>query len=177
MRMYRCRICGETHLGSDRPSHCPFCGAHADLIVATEEFPEDINVVQPTEVERADLERSIEIETANTRFYMAMSARKDNPTLASAYKRLARIEAEHCSVFCKLAGVGRPAELTAPGEELGSWEADIDESLRREREASALYAEFAARATSPRLLEVWAAVSDIEADHMVLDEVARGYIT
>ncbi len=176
MRIYRCRICGETYLGSEPPSHCPFCGAHADLIVLTEEYPEDVNAVQVTEVERADLEASIELETSNTRFYLAMSARKDNPTLASAYKRLARIEAEHCSVFSKLAGAPKPSELTEPSEEMGSWEADIDESLRRETKASALYAEFAGRATTPRLQEVWAAVSDIESDHIALDNVAKGYI-
>jgi len=28
MKMYRCRICGETYLGAEAPSHCPFCGAH-----------------------------------------------------------------------------------------------------------------------------------------------------
>jgi rubrerythrin len=176
MKLYRCRICGETYLGSEKPSHCPFCGAHAELIVMTEDFPEDINDVQLTEVERADLETSIEIETSNTRFYLAMAARKDNPKLANAYKRLARVEAEHCSVFCKLARVPKPADLLEAGEELGAWLDDIDESLRRETRASALYAEFAARATSPRLVEIWSAVSDVEADHIELDGVAKRYV-
>jgi rubrerythrin len=176
MKLYRCRICGETYLGSERPSHCPFCGAHAELMVLTEDFPEDINTVAPTESERADLESSIELERSNTRFYLAMAARKDNPKLSSAYKRLAKVEAEHCSVFCKLAGVPKPADLLEPGDELGSWDADIDDSVRRETRASALYAEFAGRATSPRLVEIWAAVSDIETDHIELDGIARRYI-
>ena len=105
-----------------------------------------------------------------------MAARKDNPKLANAYKRLANIEAEHCSVFCKLAGAPKPADLMEAGNELGSWDADIDDSLRREIRASALYAEFAGRATSPRLLEVWGAVSAIEADHIELDGIAKRYI-
>ena len=176
MKLYRCRICGETYLGYDKPSNCPFCGAHDDLIVMTEDYPEDINDLQPTEVEREDLDTSIEVETSNTRFYLAMSARKDNPKLANAYKRLARIEAEHCSVFCKLAKVPKPADLTEAGEELGDWIADINESLRRETRASGLYAEFAGRATSPRLVEVWNAVSAVEADHIALDDVAKGYV-
>ncbi len=176
MKMYRCRICGETYLGHERPSDCPFCGAHGDLLVPTEQYPEDINHVTLTEVERADLETAIELETANTRFYLAMAGRKDNPALASAYKRLAKVEAEHCSLFSKLAGSPKPADLLEPGTELGSWGADIDESVVRETRASALYVEFAARATSPRLLEVWPAVSAVEADHIALDGVARGYI-
>jgi rubrerythrin len=62
------------------------------------------------------------------------------------------------------------------GEELGSWGADIEESRRREVRASGLYADFAERATSPRLREVWGAVSDVEADHIALDDLAKSYI-
>lgn len=176
MQMFRCRVCGETYLGYDAPTNCPFCGAHAELIVEPSRYSAAENDIQITEVERADLEASIELERANTRFYLAMAARKDNEALASAYKRLARIEAEHCGVFCKLAKVAKPADLTEPGEDLGSWAADIEESHARETRASALYAEFAARATTPRLKEVWGAVSAIEADHIALDDLAKGYI-
>jgi rubrerythrin len=176
MKLYRCRICGETYLGRDKPSECPFCGAGVDYIVLTEEYPEGLNQVQLTEVERADLETSVELETSNTRFYLAMAARKDNPKLSSAYKRLAKVEAEHCSLFCKLAGMPKPADLHEPGDELGSWLADIDDSVRRETRASALYAEFAGRATSPRLREVWVAVGKVEATHIELDGVAKTYV-
>jgi rubrerythrin len=176
MRMYRCRICGETYLGSEAPSHCPFCGAHRELIVDTADYPDEINAVQLTEVERTDVETAIEIERSNTRFYLAMAQRRDNPKLANAYKRLASVEAEHCSLFCKLAGEPKPADLREPGDDLGFWEADIDESARRERRASDLYAEFATRATSERLVEVWTALSAIEADHIELDALAKSYV-
>ena len=176
MKMYRCRICGETHLGYDRPSNCPFCGAHAELIVLASEFPAGINDVQLTEAERADVLEAIELERSNARFYRAMAAHRDNDALSSAYKRLATIEAEHCSVFCKLAKLPKPAELTQASEDLGSWAADIEESRRREVRASGLYAEFAGRATAPRLREVWGAVSDVEADHIALDDLAKGYL-
>ncbi|HEY5548731.1 MAG TPA: ferritin family protein [Coriobacteriia bacterium] len=176
MKIYRCRICGETYLGSEPPAMCPFCGAHVELLIDTADYPEDINDIQPTELERADLEASIALELSNTRFYLAMAKRTDNAKLASAYKRLATIESEHCSLFCKLAKQPKPADLREPGDDLGSWDADIDESLRRESRASALYAEFSARATSPRLLEVWTAVSAVEADHIELDGVAKRYI-
>jgi rubrerythrin len=105
-----------------------------------------------------------------------MAQRDDNRKLANAYKRLAAVETEHCSLFCKLSKQPKPADLREPGDELGSWDADIDESARREHRASDLYAEFAQRATSPRLLEVWTAVSAIEADHIELDALAKRYI-
>jgi len=63
-----------------------------------------------------------------------------------------------------------------PAETTGSWSGDIAESLAREQRATALYAEFAGRATSARLREVWEAVSTVEADHIDLDRVAQGYL-
>jgi rubrerythrin len=176
LKMYRCRICGETHLGYENPGNCPFCGAHAELIGSPEEFDASVNDLELTEVERGDLESSIEIERANTRFYLGMAERKDNDTLRSAYKRLAKIEAEHCSVFCKLLKVGKPTDLLVPGETTGAWATDIGESLSRENRATVLYAAFAARATNDRLQQVWTAISDVEADHVTLDDLALTYV-
>ncbi|MDO8987731.1 MAG: ferritin [Coriobacteriia bacterium] len=172
MKMYRCRICGETFLGSEAPSHCPFCGAHRELFVDTSEYPEDINAVDLTEVERNDLMEAIELELSNTRFYLAMAAYRDDLKLASAYKRLAKIEAEHCSIFCKLASVGKPADLMVPSDAPDDWCANIAESKLRETRASAFYGQVVARATNERIREVFAAVSAIEADHMLLDDLA-----
>ncbi|MDP2400528.1 MAG: hypothetical protein Q8M66_00980 [Actinomycetota bacterium] len=136
MKMYRCRICGETYLGSEVPSHCPFCGAHSEHIVDTTEYPEDINTVDITEIERNDLIRAIDLELGNTRFYLAMGKSKDDHRLASAYKRLAKVEAEHCELFCKLAGVEEPADLMTPGEAADDWCANIDASVKREQPAT-----------------------------------------
>lgn len=176
LKMYRCRICGETYLGYEAPPNCPFCGAAIASLGDTADYSPDINAVFPTETERTDLETSIELERANTRFYLGMAERKDNDTLRSAYKRLARVEAEHCSVFCKLAGVAKPGDLTEPGNTTGAWLTDIEESLRRENRATALYAAFAARATNERLREVWSVIAAVETDHITLDELAKRYV-
>ncbi len=176
MNMHRCRICGEMYLGSEAPSQCPFCGAHRQHMVAPQEYPDRINDIDPTEVERADLEAAIEVERSNTRFYLGMAQRKDNDTLRSAYKRLSRIEAEHCSLFCKLLGTEKPADIGEPGETTGSWTSDIEDSVARETRAKALYIEFAARATSERLREVFGAVAVVENDHLELDDIAKGYV-
>jgi rubrerythrin len=176
MKIHRCRICGETYLGYEAPTQCPFCGAHAEYFVAPEEYPAGINDIQPTEVEHADLEAAIELERSNTRFYLGMAQRHDNDTLRSAYKRLSRIEAEHCSVFCKLAKLPKPDDLLVPGETSGDWASDIAESLAREQRASALYAEFRARAVTPRLQEVFDAVAAVERDHIDFDGLAKTYV-
>lgn len=175
MKMVRCRICGEVYLGSETPSHCPFCGAHREYLVSSEEYPADINEVETTETERADLEAAIELERSNTRFYLGMAQHKAEPVLSSAYKRLSKIEAEHCEVFCTLAGVDEPDDLSVPMEVADDWCANIAESLEREKRASSLYAMFADRATSERLREVFAAIRDVEADHIEFDGVASAY--
>ena len=172
MRFHRCRICGETYLGTSAPDRCPFCGAAETYFVLTTEFPEDINDVQVTELERNDLETAIEVERGNARFYRGLSLQRGNPKLASAYKRLANVEAEHCSLFCKLAGTTKPADLMEPAFAPDDWCANIADSLARERKAAAFYAEAATRATSPRIVEVLEAVSAVERDHIELDGVA-----
>ena len=172
MNFYRCRICGETYLGTEPPGRCPFCGVTAEYFVLTGAYDEHANEVDPTPAERQDLATAIELERGNARFYRALGMRRDDPKLASAYKRLASVEAEHCSVFSKLAGVQKPADLLEPAETAQEWCADIADSLARERRASAFYAEASTRATTPRVAEVLAAVSAVEADHIVLDGVA-----
>ena len=172
MEFYRCRICGETYLGDSAPSRCPFCGVTADFFLLTQQFPEDINDIQITELERTDLMRATQLELDNARFYRALSTHREEPKLASAYKRLANVEAEHCSLFCKLAGVSKPANLLEPSEAPDDWCANISESLAREQNAAAFYAEAATRATNPRIAEVLTAVSAVERDHIQLDGVA-----
>jgi rubrerythrin len=176
MKLYRCRICGETYLGYEAPTQCPFCGAHEEFMIAPEDYPTDVNDIQPTEVEQADLEAAIEVERGNARFYLGMADRHDNDTLRSAYKRLSKVEAEHCSLFCKLARRTKPDDLLVPGETSGQWAADIADSLAREQRASALYAQFQGRATSPRLREVFGAVRDVELDHIQLDGLTPRYL-
>jgi len=144
----------------------------ADYFVLTQAFPETINEVYITEVERADLITAIELERDNARFYRALSLQREDPKLASAYKRLASVEAEHCSIFCKLAGVVKPADLLEPSVAPEDWCVNIAESLAREQRAAAFYAEAAGRATSERIAEVLGAVSAVERDHIQLDGVA-----
>lgn len=176
MKMYRCRICGETYLGTDAPSRCPFCGAHERYMGDADSFAASENDVQLTERERGDLEAAVELERSNTRYYIAVSQLGGDEALSSAYKRLSRIEAEHCSLFCKLAGRAKPDDLGVPADTNGDWAADIAESLEREKRASALYAEFLGRATSPRVREVFEAIALVERDHIELDGLAATYV-
>lgn len=173
MRLHRCRICGETFIGQDRPSHCPFCGAHAEFMLAPRAVPADLNAVQPTEAERADLERAIDLERSNAKFYRAVASLPGDVALSSAFKRLASIESEHCSLFSKLAGLTKPNDLAEPSEAPARWEDAIAESRTRESRAREFYLAAAVRATGERICEVFTAVAAIEADHLQVDAIAE----
>jgi len=172
VNFFRCRICGETYLGTKPPSRCPFCGVTDDFFVPTEEYVENGAPLELTETETADVLHAIDLERGNARFYRALSGHADNPKLASAFKRLASVEAEHCSVFCKVAGVRKPADLLEPAEEHGTWCDGVQESLARELRASIFYAEVAGRARNPKVVEVFIALAAVERDHIELDGVA-----
>lgn len=173
MRLMRCRICGETYLGTEPPSRCPFCGVDAIHLADSNRFSSAPDNVQITEIERDDLHTAIQLERSNARFYVAVAALPGNETLASAYKRLSAVEAEHCSLFCKLARETKPDDLKLPEGEPASWCAAIAESAARERRAADFYREARDRATNARIAEVFAAVSAVEEDHLVVDEIAR----
>jgi len=170
--MYRCRICGETYLGTHVPSRCPFCGAHEEYMGGADSFAASENDVQLTERERGDLEAAVELERSNTRYYIAVAQLDGDEALSSAYKRLSRIEAEHCSLFCKLLRQAKPDDLGTPADPPADWCSAIAESRRREQAAAAFYAEAAGRATNARVIEVFTAVTAIESDHIDFDDVA-----
>jgi len=172
MQMLRCRICGETYLGTEPPSRCPFCGAAENYFTGPGGFLASEDAIQPTEGERADLQTAIGLERSNARFYAAMAEMSGDEVLASTYKRLSRIEAEHCSVFSKMLSQAKPDDLGIAEGEPASWCDAIAESARREAHAAAFYAEVVARATSPRMREVFEAVSAVERDHLALDALA-----
>ncbi len=172
MKMLRCRICGDTYLGTAAPSRCPFCGAKSDYFVEAGGFSADENKVQLTEVEREHVREAIDIERSNARYYQAVAALPGDEDLASAYKRLSKVEAEHCGIFSKILGEPKPDDLATPEGHPASWCDAIAESAAREKRASAFYAEVVATATNARIKEVFSAVREVERDHIVLDEVA-----
>ncbi len=172
MRMLRCRICGDTYLGPTAPSRCPFCGAAEAHFVEPGGFLASENRVPLTEIERDHIRTAIDIERSNARFYRAAAALVGDEDLSSAFKRLSKVEAEHCSIFSKLIGEPTPSDLDEPEGAVGDWCSAISESAARESKASAFYEEVVAAATNERVREVFNAILMVERDHLALDEVA-----
>ena len=172
MRMLRCRICGDTYLGTEAPSRCPFCGAGRGYFVEAGGFSDAENHMQLTEVERDHVRTAVGIERSNARYYQAAAALAGDEDLSSAFKRLAKIEAEHCVIFSKLLGEPQPDDLNGSEGSPRDWCAAIEESRSRETRAQAFYDEVVAAATNERVREVFEAIRDVERDHLAVDEAA-----
>ena len=183
--IWRCLICGEVFLGGQCPSHCPFCGAHAEHFVRVDDAskapPEStfLPVGELTEKEKKTIQAAIEGELIGTVVYRQMASKNERDTpegniFARSYKRLARVEDEHVSILCKLLGVEKKSQkvneaLLKEFPLTGVWKDDIATTLAREKCGAEAYAQYAKEAIDPRAKLVWSALADIEADHVTLE--------
>jgi rubrerythrin len=169
MNVYRCRICGDPYVGSDRPSHCPFCGAHAKYIVLAADY-RPVPVGDLSRKSRENLERALQLEVSNSTFYRGAAQVADNEEGLAMFSALAKVEAEHASVFCKILGIPKPEELFEPGECSPSHKENLAESHAREGRAVQLYTRFLEEAVEERVKQVLNAFIEIESDHLSMSD-------
>lgn len=169
MKTFRCRICGETHLGYERPSQCPFCGAHTGFLVPGARWVPEYDIENISEVSKKNLETTLDFELSNAAFYKAASkkAKPDNREMEGMFGRLAKIEFEHAEVaqkFLKLANIEEYQE-----EANNSILENLKAAAGREKKAQEHYLGFAGEAEEPRLKEFWTELAAIEGDHLEID--------
>jgi rubrerythrin len=169
MKTFRCRICGETYLGYEKPTNCPYCGAHEEFLVPGADWKDEFNVEDMTDISKANLEKTLGFEVSNAAFYLSASAKakSQNLELEGMFKRLSKIEAEHASTvkkFLKLDSVPEAFE-----EASDSILENLKAAASREQRAMDHYRQFAKEATEPRLKEFWIELVAIEGDHFEID--------
>lgn len=167
--LYRCRICGEVYFGT-HPSHCPFCGAHQGNLIPIAAWHDENEGTKVSDQDRHKLETTQKLEYDNTRLYRAAAAEASTPELSGYFKYLAKIENEHYNVVTKLLGTPKDGTIFEPSKGMGSDIDNLKKSEQLEDHASKLYANFAESTVEPRLKKVFQALSEVEADHIVLDE-------
>lgn len=174
-RLFRCRICGDPYIGVAAPSRCPFCGAYEKFVIPAEKWdPEEFNV-ELSELTRDNLMAALNLELDNTAFYTCASdsARQTGDQYMQAeFKALMKIEREHASAVCKF------LKISAPDLPRASCSADAvansEEGHQREKRAISSYAKFANEAVEPRLKEFFAALVEIESDHLAIHAEQAG---
>jgi rubrerythrin len=168
VQVFRCMICGDPYIGFEKPTTCPFCGAHEEYLVLSDDW-RDTNKVDLTEASRKNLESSLSLEVGNAEFYLCVSRSSKSEQTKAMFKALSKVEAEHASTICKLLRKEKPAIEFKKDMCAGMCSDDIlEEADRRENRAVKLYNEFLKQATEPRVREFFTALIEIESDHIDL---------
>jgi rubrerythrin len=165
--LFRCIICGDPYIGFEKPTNCPFCGAHEKYIVPAGDW-RDTNRVELTEESRKNLETSLQLEISNTEFYLCVSKRSRNEDIRAMFRALSKIESEHASTVCKILRVEKPGIEFKKGLCSSDDSAALEEADSRENRAVNLYTEFLKQATEPRVKQIFSALIEIESDHIDL---------
>jgi rubrerythrin len=173
MKLFRCRICGDPYLGSAPPSFCPFCGAPERYMVPAEEYVDRNDVPNLTPRSRENLEKALNLEVRNAAFYFCASNCAPDLLSQAMFKALARTEAEHASLICKLLKVPKPDIKPDEKACLKDPKANFGAAHEREKSAVAFYSQAAADAVEDRVKEVFTALTEVETYHIALSETRR----
>jgi rubrerythrin len=169
MKTFICQICGEAHIGSEKPHQCPFCGAADNFLKIGAESSPVVNRKQEIgEISRKNLLASLQLERDASALYTCMAGKAEVYEIQAMYKRLARIEMEHAVAINKLLGEA------APVPEVKECSAEMVENFKQtielEKNATSLYAQFAKEATEQDVRIFFTALARVEREHIELIE-------
>lgn len=167
MKTYICQICGDAYIGSEKPSDCPFCGAHANFIKEGREADPIVSKFETIgEVSRNNLQATYDLEVKAAAIYICMANSAQSYEIKAMYKRLAKVETEHAVIVSKLCGIA------APVIEVEACSLDDVENFKRtielEEHATDLYKKFTKEAEEKNIKIFFTALAQVEADHIAL---------
>lgn len=169
MQTFICEICGEAYVGSEKPFHCPFCGAKGGFLKLGAEADPIINHPQEiSEVSRKNLLTSLQLEKDAAEIYTCMAGKAPNHELKAMYKSLAKVELEHAVVIDKL--LGEPGPVLETEECSTEMVENFQRTIALEKNATDLYARFAKEAEERDIKIFFTALAIVEKDHIELIE-------
>lgn len=172
MNLYICEICGDSYIGRDMPSECPFCGARHNFIKAAKQADPIINRVEEIgEASKKNLEEAYQLEVTATAIYNCMAKRAKSYEVMAMYKRLAKIELEHAVIITKM--LGKEAPVIKDEECSSDMQTNYKKTIELEDHAGKLYAQFARQSGEERVRIFFTALAAVEAGH---EELIRGYL-
>jgi len=168
LKVYRCWICGETYLGEEKPTDCPYCGADQQFLKPAEEY--EYPEVELTETSKKNLQEALDLEVDNATYYYCAYNKTDDPKYEGMFKRLAKVESEHAEAICMYLDIEEP-EIDRHIEKCAEkYKENIEDAHKREDRAIKHYRKFAQEAEEPRVQEFFEALVEIESDHLGLHE-------
>jgi len=177
MEVFRCRICGEAYMGTEKPSNCPYCGVNETFLVPGKDWKDENIGVELSEISKRNLEETLKLETLASIFYKNISKESKNPEISALFKTLSKVEKEHNDVAMKLLGIEKSPYEDTKDPALDTDEANLEESKKREQHAVSLYVQFKEEAREPRLKTFFGALIVVEKDHVIKDEEELANLT
>lgn len=169
VKVFRCRICGDPYIGVEAPTRCPFCGASKRFFVNAEDWNNNEFNVNLSDTSKKNLEAALNLELGNAAFYDCAknSADKVGDFYNFAkFKALMKVEREHASAISKFLRITAP-ELEKLVCSINSKD-NTKEGFEREDRAIKSYSKFRDEAKESRIKEFFAALVEIEKDHLNL---------
>jgi rubrerythrin len=167
-KLFRCRVCGDPYVGETRPSRCPWCGAYENFMVEAKDYKETFDVIL-NETDMKNVEHALEVEISNAEFYFCAAEKSDDDESRQLFKALGKVEAEHASIWTKILkkpkqAIGKSASCSITSKD------NLLESHNREDRAINFYKKAAAESTDKRVKMLFAAIVQVETDHLQLSE-------
>ncbi len=167
VKLFRCRICGETYIGESKPSRCPFCGAYrkniADISKYNVNFDATLN-----EHDKSLAERALREEISNSEFYICAKDRNETDEGRQLFKILSKVEMEHAAIWRKILKLDK-IEF-AKTDCAVSCKQNLEESHERESRTIAFYNQAVQECKNKRVKQIFKALVEIETDHLHLSE-------
>jgi len=167
MKVYRCRVCGDVYIGTEKPKTCPFCGAHGNYFVLAQDWTL-LKAENLSDITKENLKKALNLEIDNTNFYNAVSKRSKDVYVSSMFKGLAKVEREHASAICKHLNIAKPDSDIGSDKAVDSDKENIAEANRREKRAVKFYGEAMKQAPEKEIKGFFNALMQIESDHITL---------
>jgi rubrerythrin len=168
MKVWRCKICGDSYIGTRRPSNCAFCGAREKLVLLAADW-------QPPErgdlgdMARKIVERALEMELIKAAFYACAADKADGSLGFAVFDALSREHGRHASVMRRILGLAKPS-TGGQGTCHEATEDNLEEGSRKQKDAVRFYQDSYNRLSEPVVREVFSALAEIEIDEMALLE-------
>ena len=167
-QLFRCKICGEAYVGEEKPSNCPYCGAHRKWLVAAKDYVVP-KIPELTKISRKNLEFTFDLEVKASQIYHCIRKKTKDEFILGMFKSISKVELEHAELVGKLLGKDPGGEIPLK-ENLCT--DDRKDSLEKtkvlETHAIEHYKKFLAEATEPRVQEIFQALIEVEQDHLDL---------
>ena len=162
MKSYRCTICGEVCIGSERPSNCPFCGVEQKFILCLDKVDGEslFKIKGMSNESTKNLIEALNFETSNASFYKCASENGENDSMKSVFRRLAKIEREHADIIRKYMDLDsiefNEEECSTQDEE------NITKARERVKEAVTFYKNAALEARESKISILFNALAEVE---------------